>query len=72
MHLTIALRVAVYQKCATIEEEGKRKVNKAMLDETAVYEAVKEILACNKRNRMATLYERRKLFRYKSFLSSYE
>ena len=42
--------VAVYQKCATIEEEGKRKVNKVMLDETAVYEAVKEILACNKRN----------------------
>lgn len=41
---------AVYQKCAAIEEEGKRKVNKAMLDETAVYEAVKEILACNKRN----------------------
>ena len=33
---------AVYQKCAAIEEEGKRKVNKAMLDETAVYEAVKE------------------------------
>ncbi|WP_242304941.1 3'-5' exonuclease, partial [Bacillus cereus group sp. BfR-BA-01449] len=41
---------AVYQKCAAIEEEGKRKVNKVMLDETAVYEAVKEILACNKRN----------------------
>ena len=50
MHLTIALRVRCLSKVCTIEEEGKRKVNKAMLDETAVYEAVKEILACNKRN----------------------
>ncbi|MGH1080649.1 3'-5' exonuclease [Bacillus cereus] len=36
--------------CAAIEEEGNRKVNKAVLDETAVYEAVKEMLVCNKRN----------------------
>ena len=50
MHLTIALRVPLFIKSVTIEEEGKRKVNKVMLDETAVYEAVKEILACNKRN----------------------
>ncbi|MFB6586166.1 3'-5' exonuclease [Bacillus thuringiensis] len=41
---------AVYQKCAAIEEEGQRKVNKVSLDEIVVYEAVKEMLARNKRN----------------------
>ena len=51
MHLTIVLRVPLFiKKCAAIEEEGNRKVNKAVLDETAVYEAVKEMLVCNKRN----------------------
>ncbi|CAH2466682.1 exonuclease, DNA polymerase III, epsilon subunit [Bacillus cereus VD118] len=41
---------AVYQKCASIEEEGKRKVQKEVLDETVAYEAVKEILMRNKRD----------------------
>ncbi|MFE4761195.1 3'-5' exonuclease [Bacillus mycoides] len=41
---------AVYQKCAAVEEEGKRKANKEVLDETAVFEAVKEILVRNKRD----------------------
>jgi len=41
---------AVYQKCAAIEEEGKRKVNKEVLDEIVVYEAIREILVRNKRN----------------------
>ena len=41
---------AVYQKCASVEEEGKRKAKKEVLDETAVYEAVKEILMRNKRD----------------------
>ncbi len=41
---------AVYQKCASIEEEAKRKSNTEVLDETAVYEAVKEILVRNKRD----------------------
>ncbi|PQZ57160.1 MULTISPECIES: 3'-5' exonuclease [Bacillus] len=41
---------AVYQKCAAVEEEGKRKANKEVLDETAVFEAVKEMLVRNKRN----------------------
>ncbi|HHT7238616.1 MULTISPECIES: 3'-5' exonuclease [Bacillus] len=41
---------AVYQKCAAVEEEGKRKANKEVLDETAVFEAVKEILVQNKRD----------------------
>ena len=41
---------AVYQKCASIEEEAKRKLNTEVLDETAVYEAVKEILVRNKRD----------------------
>ncbi|MGW6149856.1 3'-5' exonuclease [Bacillus mycoides] len=40
---------AVYQKCAAVEEEGKRKANKEVLDETAVFEAVKEMLVRNKR-----------------------
>lgn len=35
---------AVYQKCASIEEEAKRKSNTEVLDETAVYEAVKRYL----------------------------
>ncbi|MEX0415583.1 3'-5' exonuclease [Bacillus sp. C30] len=41
---------AVYQKCAAVEEEGKRKANKEVLDETAVFEAVKEMLVRNKRD----------------------
>ncbi|EJQ97675.1 exonuclease, DNA polymerase III, epsilon subunit [Bacillus cereus MC118] len=41
---------AVYQRCASIEEEGKRKVQKEVLDETVAYEAVKEILMRNKRD----------------------
>jgi DNA polymerase-3 subunit epsilon len=41
---------AVYQKCAAAEEEGKRKANKEVLDETAVFEVVKEMLVRNKRN----------------------
>ncbi|PFV68427.1 DNA polymerase III subunit epsilon [Bacillus sp. AFS059628] len=41
---------AVYQKCASIEEEAKRKSNREVLDETAVYEAVKGILVRNKRD----------------------
>ena len=41
---------AVYQKCASVEEEGKRKANKEVLDETVVFEAVKEILMRNKRD----------------------
>ncbi|RWS41808.1 3'-5' exonuclease [Bacillus mycoides] len=41
---------AVYQRCASIEEEGKRKVKKEVLDETVAYEAVKEILMRNKRD----------------------
>ncbi|MEM5671749.1 3'-5' exonuclease, partial [Bacillus cereus] len=41
---------AVYQKCASIEEEAKRKLNKEALDETVVYEAVKDILVRNKRD----------------------
>ncbi|RAN77778.1 3'-5' exonuclease [Bacillus sp. SRB_331] len=41
---------AVYQKCAAVEAEGKRKANKEVLDETAVFEAVKEMLVRNKRD----------------------
>ncbi|QWH51772.1 3'-5' exonuclease [Bacillus mycoides] len=41
---------AVYQKCAAVEEKGKRKANKEVLDETAVFEAVKEMLVRNKRD----------------------
>ncbi|MFD6507925.1 3'-5' exonuclease [Bacillus sp. NPDC060175] len=41
---------AVYQRCASMEEEGKRKVQKEVLDETVAYEAVKEILMRNKRD----------------------
>ncbi|MFJ8353085.1 3'-5' exonuclease [Bacillus paramycoides] len=41
---------AVYQRCASVEEEGKRKAKKEVLDETAVFEAVKEILVRNKRD----------------------
>ena len=37
-------------KCASIEEEAKRKLNKKALDETVVYEAVKDILVRNKRD----------------------
>ncbi|PFJ15158.1 DNA polymerase III subunit epsilon [Bacillus cereus] len=41
---------AVYQRCASIEEETKRKLNKEILDETAVYKAVKDVLIRNKRD----------------------
>ncbi|CAM4116589.1 3'-5' exonuclease [Bacillus paramycoides] len=41
---------AVYQRCALVEEEGKRKAKKEVLDDTAVFEAVKEILVRNKRD----------------------
>ncbi|MBJ8051111.1 MULTISPECIES: 3'-5' exonuclease [Bacillus cereus group] len=41
---------AVYQRCASIEEEGKRKVQKEVLDEAVAYEAVKELLMRNKRD----------------------
>ncbi|MGR3774483.1 3'-5' exonuclease [Bacillus paramycoides] len=41
---------AVYQRCASVEEEGKRKAKKEVLDDTAVFEAVKEILVRNKRD----------------------
>ncbi len=41
---------AVYQKCAAVEEEGKRKAHKEVLDETVVFEAVKEMLVRNKRD----------------------
>ena len=50
MHLTIVLRAAVYEKCASVEEEGKRKVKKEVLDETVAFEAVKEMLVRNKRD----------------------
>ncbi|MED0930095.1 3'-5' exonuclease [Bacillus mobilis] len=41
---------AVYQKCASIEEETNRKSDTEVLDETAVYEAVKKMLVRNKRD----------------------
>ncbi|EJR53170.1 exonuclease, DNA polymerase III, epsilon subunit [Bacillus cereus VD107] len=41
---------AVYQRCASVEEEGKRKAKTEVLDDTAVFEAVKEILVRNKRD----------------------
>ncbi|MGE7630886.1 3'-5' exonuclease [Bacillus paramycoides] len=41
---------AVYQRCALVEEEGKRKAKKEVLDDTTVFEAVKEILVRNKRD----------------------
>lgn len=64
---------AVYQKCTSIEEKGKRKVNKAVLDETAVYEAVKEILVRNKRNvEWLRCMNVGSYLDIKSFLSSYE
>ena len=51
MHLMIVLLVQQFiKKCASTEEEAKRKSNTEVLDETAVYEAVKEILVRNKRD----------------------
>ncbi|KFN04386.1 3'-5' exonuclease [Bacillus clarus] len=41
---------AVYRKCAAIEEEGKKKVKKKLLDEIAIYEAIKEMLVKNNRD----------------------